>query len=289
MTVLINQTLFKQLLCRLIKRKIKEELTRRMSAQYLKALSSVAPGFLRDKDEEWLQYLESADQIQLRNEREKILRQIEVLDDLRDELKKKKSLDATTQDKIVNKTNLINSSVKVLLKKIPKLKERALEAREIAIRASHSHGSNKRKRLDNNDDLLSGSASIVHPRDFDFLPSHLLQTISRPVTVGKRSTTAQPTAEKAIARTTPKIRPPHQRETLEEFLKGIEPKYVELMKQLRPTIDKFDCKDRVLNALDCHDKHNTALSIIDWLQKIRVEKGKGRSRAVVVTVASQNN
>ena len=209
----------------------------------LKQLYLLAPGFARDKDEDWLSYLPQSDQIYMRKSRGEFIVMKDQLDELKSE--QKEYLTGTAKHKelglqVVELTTEVDSMIKSLLSRIPALKQKGLRARDAAIDTDFSCPTRKRHAAE-----LSNSSygSVATPFDA-YLPSHLIQPkpTEQPQPEIRQQTT--PTTQK-----TPAGQSAGEQPARNTYYDGVADCDLGIMKKLRPIVEKFDCKDRVLETL----------------------------------------
>lgn len=227
----------------------------KMSLTNFKALYSIAPGFRVDRDEDWMPYLAQDEQLFLKKQRESILAKNEQLDDLKTVEKTK---DVSEQITIL--TEEINGMIKLLLKSIPKLKEKAIKAREDAIQRDFENSPTKRFRLgENNEDIDFTDTNIDFVPD-DFMPRHLTKA-NKPV--DSRPLPPPSTTQPSVSQQTKNDQnnPPRDR-----LFENICPEDKAIISLLRPIIEKYDCKDRVMEALTRFRRRDRTLEALESLK-----------------------
>lgn len=135
---------------------------------------------------------------------------------------------------IVELTKEVDTTIKALLAKIPALKEKAIKARNAAIDRDFACPNRKRRAAEQNQDTFSEVASTFD----EFLPSHMFQL--KPQEQPEPEQTAPTTQQTPVVEEQP---------TRDTYLDGVPDCDMAIMKKLRPVVEKFDCKDRVLEAL----------------------------------------
>ena len=231
-----------------------------MSRTYLEKLRKVSPGFREDRDEDWLVYLPKEDVIQVRKWRASFQQQSEKLDDVRLEQDE-------VQDKIL--TDELNKFINNLLIHLPRLKEKATKKRDEEIRDDFSNSS-KRPKYDGS---LTGDLNLVPEYlPFEFLPSNMTRKESAPPEPKKAQ--ASQGSSKQREKTPPReSKSKKQQKTTEPprdtYLDGVtDESYKRVLKALRPYVERYQCKGRLIEALDSMKRHEDTVDIFNTIMTV---------------------
>lgn len=251
-----------------------------MAQSKISELSCLAPAFQHDRDEIWAQYLPPSDSNYLSSQRNRY----HVLTDKLDRCKQEqKGFPAGSEERENLKKEALRLRREVdrlvtdLIPRVRSLKEKAKEAQRIqTLNAARPNQGQKRPQEDDGqlEGLLPGS----------FLPSHM--TTSRaPQPVRQepaRSATRQPAAKVTpAARTQQTAAPEPSKPQRDTYLDGVASDDVAIMKRLRPLAEKYQCKDRILEALKHIRRRDGILEALDEVKKMR--QSTIRSKAVVAS------
>jgi hypothetical protein len=233
-----------------------------MSSTKARQLYNYVPGFKNDKDEEWACYLPAKDQMFLRKSRKHYLILMDRLDGLKLELKDQAG-DAEHSERIATKikelTKQIDDYIATILIQIPDLKNNGIQAREKCIEedldARHTSTSRVEPSLQDESEVLDSFGAFMPRTSYDEPP--LSTTEEAPASSERdqeHADTDQP-----------------RRDT---YLDNVESENVEIMAKLRPLVERFKCKNHVLEAIRRIRHRDDRLDSIERLKALEVPKHK---------------
>jgi hypothetical protein len=223
-----------------------------MSTSRVRQLCNFVPGFKNDKDEEWACYLPSKDQLFLRKSRKQYLIMMDNLDGLKLE-KKEGDSSPELEDKMKALTRQIDSFIQTVLHTIPNLKERGLQARE------------KRIEEDLNGGGQVGNSSRMDPTYED--ESEILDSLGAfmPRTNRVEPSTSAPRTQQHQPMDIDQAQYDAGQQ-VDNYLDDVEPDNVEIMLKLRSLVERFKCKEPILEALRRSRHRDSRLALLDDLR-----------------------
>lgn len=254
----------------------------------LKALYAVAPGFKSDRSEEWELYLSTEDRVFVKDFREELLVLCEESDTIRSGMKQalaklgdrnKTTVTSEYNAKLKQANTKIDQLVKRNIKKLEMLKQEGIKRKREELRELIKP--TKRQRcedafvdasVDEIDQIYDSSMLCPNeylPRedasdeDDDVImeeePVIVHQKSKAPearyeeIILGEPSNAAQIVAEKQLSAD-------------ELYLAGIEiESYKEILLELKILVQRYGCRDRVIDALSSYNKRDKIISFFDIL------------------------
>jgi len=249
----------------------------------IEALYSLAPGFALDKDEDWMIYLPPEKQMFMRNQRQKLLLINENLDTfeaafekyLRDnKFANPTVLQHARKDHNAQRQKFIqkrNQTAERMLIKIRELKKEAIKSRENDQRVE-SEAATKRRRMNQVDpDIVDVDIDVELVPD-DYLPSIPEDTKAKIKYVPKINEGA--TASQASRPRTPSA------PTVDPLIKGVSPGDAKILIELKSMIMKYECRDRVLKAIQSYrSKDKTLRALAAFTTSMALLKGGRQNKS----------
>lgn len=243
-------------------------------------LKKISPGFCSDRDEEWLIYLPSEKQTYLKTKRMEYIRMTDDLSTIITEWKRKKvdnkhkltkeqkrQVDLDYKRKQKSLEQKLNSLINDILPKIKTLKAEALETKRKDIEQD-SESLRKRRRTCQDDAVDIEDVEFVED---DYLPSYMpsnRESCSRSTSKTVRDNTP-------MDFTNLKTSPSKSANSIKQadlYLKDVKPKDAKILTELRPLIEKYNCRDRVVKVIDAIRTRDTTLGFFNTLDKILAKK-----------------
>lgn len=222
-----------------------------------KSLDDISPGFRSDQEERWTTFLTSDKQIKVRRKREAFLELMEFYDDIKIRYTmarkdKSPSLPSIKKELDEAKKEVIKLT-KTLIVELKELKFEAGQIRDQKIRGDQflASSSVKKRRLEDADindiDFTDANIELVADEDDEYLPWD--QTTKRPpVESPKQPPIRRPRADDFTV-PTPQAQLVNRRND-DDILDDVHEEDAEILKNLKTQIKKYDCRDRVLEAIE---------------------------------------
>lgn len=255
-----------------------------------KALVELAPGFAKDRDEDWMIYLTADKQTFLREKRRKYLAMNEAWEqcdlmfqtDLKsDPLMKQEKTNNHRQryEQFLLKRDKMASKI---LDRVREYKDEGRNLQSLAIERE-AHEIRKRRRLDEDDD----SPGIDFAYD-EYMPSSYLSRENAGKNAGKNRKIpilcpSPPPVPEPVSSTS---RREKEQAADEAFLEGVPDNEVTILLELKPLIVlnsdiKEQTRDRVLTAIKSYKAKERTLNALDTFTKAIGPRRKGSSHARV--------
>lgn len=219
-----------------------------------KALDEISPGFRFDKDELWVTHLSIEKQSNIRRWREDYQELMEAYDEVKQNLtaarKEKSASLPLLKEQLKAKKKEVEQSLRRLIVDLKKLKTEADKIRDDELRTENLVSSAKRRRpMDVDDiDFTDKSVDFVDDDDYNYLPWSETATI-RPAEPPKPSQPAKRSKTEEFVVPTPHVSRPKE-PAVDEMLENIPKVDAEILEDLRALIKRYDCRDRVLDAIE---------------------------------------
>lgn len=243
-----------------------------MSVNRLNRLYGLAPGFKHDNDEEWQPYATTTDRSFLSSERRTLLCNLEEIDKLKsssrgDDKDKKEEI----QDRISKLTNSVNTQIETLIQKIPAIKANAIKAREQAIQADFPTSS--RASDDDEDDYAD-------PFKNDYLPR-----IAPPKKRPAQQAQADEIASEQVTAQAPSPSAESSNNSVDRYLEGVSEKDKQILLSLRTCINRYDCKAKVICALERLRKRDEIHATLDSINNYFKIQARTASKSIIKTTS----
>jgi len=230
-----------------------------MSKTNIENLRRIAPGFPDDKDDDWMFYLSQQEQVRLKKWRREFLSMIDDIDEA--------ELDGRRDEGIVLKEKLNTFIRGTLLVTIPKLKEKAINMRNEKI-SNDLAPSNKRFRLD---DALTDNVFLNAADESEYLPSDFLprsEPTPKKTDSNGHERISSELSHSRSRRTDPKESRPQRSKSPDKYYDNVPESNKDIFTKLRPQIELYKCKDRVLDAIESHNRHMLMSKTMEGLKNL---------------------
>lgn len=222
-----------------------------------KSLDDISPGFRADQEERWTTFLTLDKQNKVRRKREAFLELMESYDNAKYRYTMARKVKPPTLPSIKKEMEEARQEVikltKRLIVELRELKNEADRIRDITIRGDQLLSSSVKKRrigdADINDiDFTDANTDLIAEEDDEYLPWNETSSNRPPVESPKQPPTRRPRADDFTV-PTPQTQPVNKPND-DDLLNGVHEEDAEILKVLKTQIKKYNCRDRVLEAIE---------------------------------------
>lgn len=246
-----------------------------------KALDEISPGFRFDKDELWVTHLAIEKQSQIRRWREDYQELMELYDEEKQNVtaarKEKSASLPLLKEQLKEKKKEVEQMLRKLVIDLKKLKTEADKIRDDELRTDNLVNDAKRRRSIDLDeiDFTDKNVDFVPDDDYDYLPWS--ETISKRPAEPPKPANKRPRADEFTV-PTPKV-PLPKGPAVDELLENVPTADAEILKDLKALIKKYDCRDRVLDAIEStREKDHVSKKVGCLMEEVSQHKRASKSQ-----------